>query len=330
MPAPSALTTSNHPTRTTTNTTITTITTKSTRRATSSTTKRAATAAAAPKQQIRFGRPHAADRLIRTLDARSTTPHHQAAAAATTAAVAAAAPSSANTTRQLLARRTTPAAAALPAATRRRRTPSRALAASGPAPSATMAKTYQSAEGRPFNFSAGPATLPIPVLEQARDEMMDLRGTGISINEISHRSKAFEAVLSEAERDLRALLAIPSNYKVLFMQGGASTQFACLPLNLTKPGDVVDYVVTGAWSKKAYEEAGRFGVTANLAAKSDGKSVPAAADWKLSPGAKFVHYCDNETIGGVEFHEAPQVPEDVTLVADMSSDFLSKPVDVSK
>lgn len=192
------------------------------------------------------------------------------------------------------------------------------------------AKTYQSAEGRPFNFSAGPATLPIPVLEQARDEMLDVRGTGISVNEISHRSKAFESILKEAEADLRALLSVPDNYKVLFMQGGASTQFACLPLNLTQPGDSVDYVITGAWSKKAYEEAARFGVAAAVAAKGDGKSIPPVGEWKLTPGAKFLHYCDNETIGGVEFHEAPVVPEGVTLVADMSSDFLSKPVDVSK
>lgn len=192
------------------------------------------------------------------------------------------------------------------------------------------AKTYQSAEGRPFNFSAGPATLPIPVLEQARDEMLSVRGSGISVNEISHRSKIFEAILSEAESDLRALLSVPSNYKILFMQGGASTQFACLPLNLTQPGDTVDYVVTGAWSKKAHEEAARFGVTANLAAKGDGKSIPPVSEWKLTPGAKYVHYCDNETIGGVEFQSVPQVPEGATLVADMSSDFLSKPVDVSK
>jgi hypothetical protein len=193
-----------------------------------------------------------------------------------------------------------------------------------------MATTYKSAEGRPFNFSAGPATLPVPVLEQARDEMLGVRGTGISVNEISHRSKAFEAILSEAERDLRALLSVPDNYKVLFVQGGASTQFASLPLNLTSPGDAVDYVVTGAWSKKAHEEAARFGVAANLAAKGDGKSAPPASEWKLTPGAKYVHYCDNETIGGVEYHEAPAVPEGVTLVADMSSDFLSKPVDVAK
>jgi phosphoserine aminotransferase len=192
------------------------------------------------------------------------------------------------------------------------------------------AKTYASAEGRPFNFSAGPATLPIPVLEQCRDEMLSVRGSGISLNEISHRSKIFEAVLGEAEQDLRDLLSVPSNYKILFMQGGASTQFACLPLNLSKPGDTIDYVVTGAWSKKAYEEAPRFGVTANLAAKGDGKSAPPASEWKLTPGAKFVHYCDNETIGGIEYHERPDVPEGVTLVADMSSNFLSKPVDVSK
>lgn len=210
------------------------------------------------------------------------------------------------------------AAAASASATRRRRS------------TAMASKTFQSAEGRPFNFSAGPATLPIPVLEQARDEMLSVRGSGISVNEISHRSKVFEAILNEAEGDLRALLSVPANYKILFMQGGASTQFACLPLNLTQPGDTVDYVVTGAWSKKAYEEAARFGVTANLAAKGDGKSLPPVSEWKITTGAKYLHYCDNETIGGVEFHTPPEVPEGVTLVADMSSDFLSKPVDVSK
>jgi len=204
-----------------------------------------------------------------------------------------------------------PAAAAMPAA-------------------AAAKKTYASAEGRPFNFSAGPATLPIPVLEKCRDEMLSVRGSGISLNEISHRSKIFEAILSEAERDLRDLLAVPANYKILFMQGGASAQFACVPLNLSAAGDAVDYVVTGAWSKKAFEEAPRFGVAANLAAKGDGKSAPPASSWELTPGAKYVHYCDNETIGGIEFHERPDVPEGVTLVADMSSDFLSKPVDVSK
>jgi phosphoserine aminotransferase len=213
---------------------------------------------------------------------------------------------------------------------RRRRVPLAAAAHQTERGKMAEAKTYQSAEGRPFNFSAGPATLPMSVLEQCRDEMMSVRGCGISLNEISHRSKIFEAILSEAEADLRALLSVPDNYKILFMQGGASTQFACVPLNLTSAGDTVDYVVTGAWSKKAFEEAPRFGVTANLAAKGDGKSLPPVSEWKFSPGAKFLHYCDNETIGGVEFHEPPVVPEGVTLVADMSSDFLSKPVDVSK
>lgn len=183
--------------------------------------------------------------------------------------------------------------------------------------------------GRVFNFSAGPAILPLEVLEQAQSECLNYGGSGMSVMEMSHRSKAFDGIIKAAEADLRQLLSIPDNYKVLFVQGGASTQFAAIPLNFTQEGDTVDYIVTGAWSKKAFEEASKFGLNANLVAKGDNKSVPARDSWKLSPDAKYVHYCDNETIGGVEFSSPPDVG-DVPLIADMSSNFLSKPVDVSK
>uniref|UniRef100_A0A383WER3 phosphoserine transaminase n=1 Tax=Tetradesmus obliquus TaxID=3088 RepID=A0A383WER3_TETOB len=185
------------------------------------------------------------------------------------------------------------------------------------------------AHGRVFNFSAGPAMLPLEVLEQTQRDTLNFNGSGMSVMEMSHRSKAFEGIIKQAEADLRTLLSIPDNYKVLFVQGGASTQFAAIPLNFTQEGDTVDYIVTGAWSKKAYEEAAKFGLNANVVAKGDNKSVPARDSWKLSPDAKYVHYCDNETIGGVEFQGAPDVG-DVPLIADMSSNFLSKPVDVSK
>lgn len=181
---------------------------------------------------------------------------------------------------------------------------------------------------RVFNFSAGPAMLPIDVLEQSQKDLINWQGSGMSIMEMSHRGKEFESVIKKAEDDLRALLAIPSNYKVLFLQGGASTQFAMLPFNLCGEDDVTDYVVTGAWSKKALEEGQKFS-KANQAAKGDNKSVPAPSTWKLSEGSKYVHYCDNETIGGVEFKSAPDVGGRL-LIADMSSNFISKPVDVSK
>jgi phosphoserine aminotransferase len=181
---------------------------------------------------------------------------------------------------------------------------------------------------RVLNFSAGPAVLPMDVLEQAKADMFSWQGSGVSVMEMSHRSKEFESILKKTEADLRTLLAIPANYKVLFLQGGASTQFASLPLNFTKEEDTVDYIVTGSWSKKAVEEANKY-CKGNVVAKGDNKSIPDAATWKLTPGAKYVHYCDNETIQGVEFKAAPEVG-DVPLIADMSSNFVSKPVDVSK
>ena len=151
--------------------------------------------------------------------------------------------------------------------------------------------------GRVFNFAAGPACLPVEVLQEAQADLLNYKGSGASVMEMSHRSKEFEGIIASAEKDLRTLLSIPDNYKVLFLQGGASTAFAMLPLNLTAPGETADYIVTGAWSKKAAEEGAKVGAKANVAAKGDNKSIPPRDSWKLTPGAKFVHYCDNETIG---------------------------------
>jgi phosphoserine aminotransferase len=184
---------------------------------------------------------------------------------------------------------------------------------------------------RVFNFSAGPAALPTEVLEQLRDEMLDWHGHGMSVMEMSHRGKAFVGIAQQAEADLRELMAVPSNYKVLFLQGGATAQFAAVPMNLSTPGAAVDYVNTGAWSKKAVGEAKRYckvNVAADAAA-SNYSSIPPLAEWKLTPGAAYVHYTPNETIGGVEFHWIPEAG-DAVLVADMSSTILSRPVDVSR
>ena len=183
---------------------------------------------------------------------------------------------------------------------------------------------------RVFNFSAGPAALPAEVLEQLRDEMLDWHGQGMSVMEMSHRGKAFVGIAEQAEADLRELMAIPANYKVLFLQGGATAQFAAVPLNLARPDSVGDYVNTGAWSKKAIGEGKRF-CKVNVAADAGGNysSIPPRAEWKLTPGAAYVHYTPNETIGGVEFHEVPDVG-DVPLVADMSSTILSRPIDVTR
>jgi phosphoserine aminotransferase len=183
---------------------------------------------------------------------------------------------------------------------------------------------------RVFNFSPGPAVLPLEVLEQAREELTDWRGTGMSVMEMSHRGKAFIAIAEQAEADLRELLAVPQNYKVLFLQGGATAQFAGVPLNLTQPDSVVDYVNTGAWSKKAIGEAKRY-AKVNVAADAAEPyaSIPAPASWKRSPNAAYLHYTPNETIGGVEFHYVPDAGA-APLVADMSSTILSRPIDVSK
>jgi phosphoserine aminotransferase len=185
---------------------------------------------------------------------------------------------------------------------------------------------------RVVNFAAGPAALPLEVLEQVREELTDWQGSGASVMEVSHRSKPFLAVAREAERLLRELLAVPQNYKVLFMQGGATGQFAAVPLNLARADSTVDYLNTGHWSKKALGEARRLTGTVNTAADeaaSGYTTVPAAGALRLSANAAYVHYTPNETIGGVEF---PYVPDTagVPLVADMSSTILSRPIDVSK
>jgi phosphoserine aminotransferase len=185
---------------------------------------------------------------------------------------------------------------------------------------------------RVFNFAAGPATLPAPVLEQARDELLDWHGSGMSVMEISHRSKPFMGVAEEAEALLRELLGVPASYKVLFLQGGATGQFAAIPLNLARADSTVDYLDTGAWSKKAIGEAkrltGRVNVAADEAA-SGYTTVPHPTTLRLTAGAAYVHYTPNETIGGVEFPYVP-VSGAVPLVADMSSTILSRPLEVSR
>ena len=183
---------------------------------------------------------------------------------------------------------------------------------------------------RVYNFSAGPAALPLSVLEQVRDELLEWQG-GISVMEVSHRSRAFMAVAERAESNLRQLLAIPPNYRVLFMQGGATAQFSAVPLNLAEAGATADYVNTGHWSERTIKEARRF-VTVAIAADEAGSqytTVPEQASLRLTPDAAYVHYTPNETIGGVEF---PYIPEtgSVPLVADMSSSILSRPIDVSR
>ena len=184
---------------------------------------------------------------------------------------------------------------------------------------------------RVHNFAAGPAALPLEVLERAQAELTDFNGLGMSVMEISHRSKDFVAVASESEALLRQLLAVPDNYKVLFLQGGATGQFAAIPLNLTAPGARVDYVNTGSWSKKAIGEAKKYAEVTVIAdeAASNYSTVPAQGSLQVSDGAAYLHYTANETIGGVEF---PYVPEagDVPLVADFSSTIMSRPVDVAR
>ncbi len=184
---------------------------------------------------------------------------------------------------------------------------------------------------RAHNFCAGPAALPEAVLHKAQAELLDWHGKGLSIMEMSHRSDDYVAVAEKAEQDLRDLLAIPSNYKVLFLQGGASQQFAQIPLNLLPEDGIADYVDTGIWSKKALEEARRFG-TINVAASAkayDYFAIPGQNDWQLSKNAAYLHYASNETIGGLQFDWVPDLG-DVPLVVDMSSDILSRPIDVSQ
>jgi phosphoserine aminotransferase len=184
---------------------------------------------------------------------------------------------------------------------------------------------------RPYNFSAGPAMLPEPVLRQAQEEMLDWHGSGMCVAEMSHRGKEFMSIAEQAEADLRDLLAIPDGYKVLFLQGGASSQFAMVPMNLLLGAGSADYINTGSWSKKAIAEARRFGDvnTAATAEDSNFTRVPSQDELKLQAQAAYVHYTPNETIQGVEF---PYIPDtgSVPLVADMSSTILSRPLDVSR
>jgi len=184
---------------------------------------------------------------------------------------------------------------------------------------------------RVFNFSAGPAALPEPVLRQAAEEMLDYAGTGTSVMEMSHRGKAFIDIHARAEADLRDLLAIPKNYKVLFMHGGAAGQFGIIPMNLLGGKTGADYVNTGQWSKKAISEGKKF-CKVNVAASSEDRHfsyAPAQSVWKLDPNAAYVHYTSNETIGGVEFNWIPDTGN-VPLVVDASSHILSRPLDVSR
>lgn len=183
---------------------------------------------------------------------------------------------------------------------------------------------------RVYNFSAGPAVLPEEVLREAADEMLDYRGTGMSVMEMSHRSKAFAGIIQEAEADIRDLMQIPDNYRVLFLQGGASQQFAMIPMNLMK-NKVADYIVTGQWAKKAYQEAQKYG-KANKIASSEDKTfsyIPDCSDLPVSPDADYVYICENNTIYGTKFKTLPNT-KGKTLVADVSSCFLSEPVDVTK
>ena len=182
-----------------------------------------------------------------------------------------------------------------------------------------------------YNFSAGPAVLPKDVLRQVQEELVDWHGSGMSVMEMSHRGKEFMGIAAEAEADLREVMGIPANYKVLFLQGGASSQFAMVPMNLLRGKASADYLNTGEWSKKAIKEAKKYGQV-NVVASSEDKNfsyAPTQDAWKLDPNAAYVHYTPNETIGGVEIFWTPETG-DVPLVADMSSTILSRPMDVSK
>src|SRR6266851_9619655 len=181
---------------------------------------------------------------------------------------------------------------------------------------------------RIFNFAAGPAVLPLPVLEQIQRDLVSLPGVGMSILEISHRSAAFESILAQAEADIRALASIPANYKVLFLQGGASLQFSMVPMNLLSPGATADYIDSGSWAEKAIKEAKRVG-NVNVAATTKDENysrVPKQAELKLTPGAAYVHMTSNNTIEGTEYRDLPAVGE-VPLVSDTSSDMFSRPID---
>lgn len=182
-----------------------------------------------------------------------------------------------------------------------------------------------------FNFCAGPAMLPVEVMQQAQEEFINWRGRGCSIMEMSHRGKDFMQVAAQAEQDLRDLLLVPANYKVLFMHGGGRGQFSAVPLNLGKKEATAEYVVSGAWSKSAAEEGAKFTAlkSQNIVQKNDGiRSLLAAKDWQLNDNASFVHFCPNETVDGLEFTDLPETS--APLVADLSSTILSRPLDVSR
>ncbi len=183
---------------------------------------------------------------------------------------------------------------------------------------------------RVYNFSAGPAVLPEEVLQAAADEMMDYKGTGMSVMEMSHRSKPFEEIITEAEADLRDLMGIPDNYKVLFLQGGASQQFAAIPMNLMENG-VADYIITGQWAKKAAQEAEKYGKVNRIASSEDKvfSYIPDCSDLPIDDNADYVYICENNTIYGTKYKELPNTKGKI-LVADVSSCFLSEPVDVTK
>jgi phosphoserine aminotransferase len=184
---------------------------------------------------------------------------------------------------------------------------------------------------RIFNFSAGPAMIPTAVIQQAEQEFLDWNGSGMNVMEMSHRGKEFTSIANKADADLREVMAIPENYKVLFLQGGASGQFSSIPMNLLRGRTTADYFNTGQWSKKAIQEAKRY-CDVNVVASSEENNfstVPSKSAWKLNPDAAYVHYTANETIGGVEFDDIPDTG-DVPLVVDLSSTILSRPIDVSR
>ncbi len=188
---------------------------------------------------------------------------------------------------------------------------------------------------RPYNFSAGPAAIPVEVLEQAAAEMLDWHGSGMGVMEMSHRGKEFISIYEQAEADLRALLSVPPEFKILFMQGGGLGENAIVPMNLSRAG-VVDFVVTGSWSQKSYKEAHKYAEEVKLVGTGEASAfttLPAPATWQLSQGASYVHICSNETIHGVEFHELPDLKalgSDAPLVIDFSSHVASRPVDWSR
>ena len=196
-----------------------------------------------------------------------------------------------------------------------------------PAAATAAPSTASSTMSRIYNFSAGPAMLPAEVLARAGDEMLDWRGSGMSVMEMSHRGKEFMSIAAEAEKDLRELLAIPAYYKVLFLQGGATLQFAQVPMNLLRGKGKADYVITGEWSKKAIKEAKNYCDAAVAASSEDRNFTYAPKTWNVRKDAAYVHYCSNETIGGVEYHD-PSAEN--PLVADASSHFLSRPLDVAR